>query len=145
MTEEKTRGLAPEGTYRAKAARWGWTQNEHTRSLTFAVEITTHNGLALTFYGSGSLNDPNGRGSAWDVTTKALRAMGWTGSDPRHIELDRSRVFNIEVEHELWDGRLRARVASVWASTIDAKAADRSALDEMAALLGLETGDRVPQ
>jgi hypothetical protein len=146
MAKEKdeTRGLAPEGTYRARAARWDWTQNEQGK-LTFVVELTTHNGLALTFFGSGSLNDPNGNGSAWDVTTKALRAMGWTGTDPRQIELDRGRVFNIAVEHEVYDGRLRARVAAVWPSQIDARRADRMAVAEMAALLGFQTEERVPQ
>jgi hypothetical protein len=137
MTTEETnsdRGLVPEGVYRAKVARWEWISNDEG-SLSICVELTTHNGRAVTFYGSASQRDPNGRGSAWDVTEKALQAMGWNG-EIEGIQLDRSRVFNIEIEHDVWENRVRARVRGVWASPIDTKAAPRELVQQLAQLLG---------
>lgn len=134
---ENTDKLPAEGNYRARVARWGMIENEETGALTMAVEMTTHNGKAVTWFGSCSLSTstPSGE-SAWEaVTEPTLRVLGWKGDDPERIELDRVRTVNIEIEHDAYNGRTKARVRSIWESPIESKAARPESIAQFAALV----------
>lgn len=129
--------LIPAGVYRAKAIRAGFTESDEGGKLSVCVELTTHNGHAVTWFGSCSLSTatPSGQ-SAWDaVTEPTLRVLGWQG-DPRRMELDRGRTVNIEIEHETYDGRTRARVRAIWPSAIDDRAARPATIEDFASLIG---------
>ena len=130
--------LVPEGVYRAKAIRWQYIEGETFNgeaTLSVCVEMTTHNGRAISWFGSCALNTntPSGE-SAWEKVTKpALRALGWTG-DPKVLDLDSRRTVNVEIEHEMYDSRMRARVRSIWQSPIDTKAARPETIEQFAAM-----------
>lgn len=139
-TTENNDRLTPAGVYRAKPARAGFT--EHEGKLSVCVELTTHNGLAVSWFGSCSLSTstPTGK-SAWEsVTEPTLRALGWRGN-PRVLEVDRTKVVNLEIEHDTYDGRTRAKVRAIWPSSIDEKRARAETIDQFAQLLGIEDDD----
>lgn len=105
-------GLIPEGKFRAKAVDWGFGEaGTGTFQIGVLMEIT--NGPEgqppdqINWY--GFLTE-----KALPVTVKALGALGWKGIDLTELEnrgggLDTNEV-EIVVEHEEYDGKLRAKV-----------------------------------
>ncbi len=117
-TETTNRRQIQPGTYRARPRRWGVTKHPDTMRPAICVDFELPDGRLIAWFGALNLEIRDGAEcSAWDVTQRALRAMGWIGSDIRDLRL--TTAVNIGVAEETYNGKTRTKVCYVDASYID--------------------------
>lgn len=105
--------LIPAGTYMAKAVEWDFgtsgTGKEQVAVL-FAIADGEHQGTRLTWYGYFHEQ------AARERSFKALRAAGWTGKDLFALEGMGTLDAQIVVEHDSYQGKVRAKIA--WVNSV---------------------------
>lgn len=103
--------LLSEGTYRAKAFEWTLTETkagDGQAFVNFRFVDEEMGGYEMGWFGSFKSD------KSTEITLKALRACGWKGVDV--LELERAdcgldaNVVALVVEHEEYEGKVRARV-----------------------------------
>ncbi len=136
------------GKHRARAVEWGVGEaGTGTMQIGVVFELLDQEpGTYITYY--GYFTD-----GALEFTLKALRAMGWQGSDITELDnngggLDQREV-QIVVEHEEYQGRIQTKVK--WVNSLGGMAmANRVTGDKLASfaaglrgkIMGLEPGRR---
>jgi hypothetical protein len=101
----------PEGTYRARGVpgsiQLGTTDNGNPQvAASFELLDETHAGKSVPWY--GYFTDKTQK-----RTLEALRIAGWSNDDLDNIEGFGDTEVDIVVEHNEWEGKVRARVAWV--------------------------------
>lgn len=96
-SNRNSRVLMPEGRHRIHPREHGVTRNPDSGKLAYAVDVQFKDGRHLTWFGALTTED-RGNGSAWDITKRALRSMGWTGDDIREVVLDKPAYATIAHE-----------------------------------------------
>ena len=106
MTDE----LMREGYYRARAGDpalgHSSTGKEQIAVMFTITEDCEYNGKRLAWY--GYFTD-----AAFDITLKALRAMGWKGHDLNDLSTVGSKESSVVVKHEVYKGETKVRIAFV--------------------------------
>lgn len=97
------------GRYRARAKEWGLGESSTGKeqvAVAFEFTDSEYIGQGLTWYGYFTE-------SALDITVRALRTMGWSGTDLLELSgLDTNEV-ELVVENEEYNGRTSAKVQFV--------------------------------
>lgn len=100
--------LHPEGRFKAVIEDHGYMPTKDGSGMQFFAKFNTNDGKVITGFFALS-------GGAAEHTLKRIRAMGYNGDDMNELTEGNVLIGNeceIEVKHETWQGKERAKV--VW-------------------------------
>lgn len=112
--------IAP-GRYSARPIAVGLVDPKGNGAIQMMIELEIPaTGQTILWFGSLNKNPPpRSDRSALAITVEALRALGWRGDDLHAVDFPPDAEATITVRHETYQGRTRAKVASIAAPALE--------------------------